>query len=77
MIAIMGIVAAAAVISLLEVPGLWKKRHMKELSLFLILLMLGTGIGIAQSLHIPLPSPMDWLAVVFGPIGKLLDNALK
>jgi len=75
--AIVGILATAVIISMLEVPGLWKKRYVKELYLFFILLLLGTGIGIAQSMHIPMPSPLDWLTYVYGPISKLVDNALK
>ncbi|RJE86101.1 hypothetical protein D3P07_18630 [Paenibacillus sp. 1011MAR3C5] len=77
MLAIGGILATAVVIAMLEVPGLRKKRQVKEIWLFMILLLFGTGVGIAESLHLPLPNPLDWVSYVYRPIGQLVDSALN
>ncbi|MFF2890318.1 hypothetical protein [Paenibacillus sp. NPDC057967] len=77
MLAVGGILTTAVIIAMLELPGLWKKRQVKEIWLFSILLLLGTGVGIAESLHIPLPNPLDWVSYIYRPIGQLLDSALN
>lgn len=77
MLAVGGILATAVVIVMLEVPGLWKKRQVKELCLFSALLLLGIGVGIAESLHIPLPNPLDLVSYVYRPIGQWVDSALN
>ncbi|RJX37320.1 hypothetical protein D3P09_23495 [Paenibacillus pinisoli] len=77
MVAIAGIVLTAVLIAMLEVPAMRKRRLKKELFLFFAILLLAAGIGIAQSLHITLPNPLDWVAAVYGPIGRLVDSALK
>ncbi|REK71795.1 hypothetical protein [Paenibacillus paeoniae] len=77
MLSITGILLTAVTIAMLEVPALWKKRLKKELVLFSMILLLATGIGIVQSMHIPLPNPLDWVSSVYGPIGRLLDSVLN
>lgn len=76
MVAITGIVAAAAFIVFIEAPSLWKKRQIKELWVFSLLLIMGTGIGIAQSMHIPIPNPVDWINYIYRPIGYFIERAL-
>lgn len=77
MFAIAGILAAAALIVLIEAPALWKNRHIKELCIFSLLLLTGVGIGIAQSLHAALPNPVDWISYIFSPIERMVKHALK
>lgn len=77
MFAIAGIVMTAVIIAMLEAPSLWRKREMKELCIMSTLLLFGTGIAIVQSMHIPLPNPLDWIGYVYRPIGKLIDSALS
>ncbi|MDQ6418798.1 hypothetical protein RB620_05030 [Paenibacillus sp. LHD-117] len=77
MVAIAGIIAAGALIALIEAPSLWKKRQIKELWIFSLLLLTGIGIGIAQSLHVTVPNPIDWISYIYSPIGRMVDNALN
>ncbi|WP_274653104.1 hypothetical protein [Paenibacillus humicola] len=70
-----GILSAAAIF-LIEVPNLFKKRLMKELTVFLFLLLTGTALSILLSLHVKLPNPVDWLTFIYQPFSKLLENAL-
>jgi len=77
MVAIAGITAVAAVMVFLEVPSLWKKGQIRELWSFSLLLLAGTGIGMAQSLHVPIPNPIDWIDHLYRPIGLFIENALK
>jgi len=74
---VIGILAIAAIIAMMEVPGLWKKRHMKELWVFTLLLLLGTGIHIAQSLSVKLPNPLDWITYLYKPISDFIGSVLR
>ena len=73
---VFGILAAASLIALIEVPTLLKKRKKKELWVFSLLLLLGIGISIAQSLHIHVPSPLDFIAYLYKPISEFLHSIL-
>jgi len=70
---IAGIIAATAVIALLEAPALWRNRWRKELWMFSLLLLFGTGLSIAISLHAPVPNPLDWITAVYKPISGFLQ----
>ncbi|MDR0267139.1 hypothetical protein [Paenibacillus sp.] len=72
-----GILAAAAVIILIEVPRLIKKKLRKELWVFTILLIVGIGIGIAEGLHWPIPNPLDMVIAVYEPISNIIYGPLK
>jgi glucan phosphoethanolaminetransferase (alkaline phosphatase superfamily) len=74
---VLGVLAAAGLIVLIEVPRLWKKRLFKELTIFTALLITGTGLGIAQAAHVQLPNPLDWISYVFEPTGKWIFRMLK
>ncbi|HZG80818.1 MAG TPA: hypothetical protein VEZ13_08635 [Brevibacillus sp.] len=72
-----GIVAVAVIIAMAEVPGLWKKRRMKEVWVFMLLLFLGTGIGIAESLTLQVPNPLDWITALYKPISDFIQAILR
>lgn len=75
--AITGVLAAAAVIMLIEMPSLIKKKLRKELWVFTILLIVGTGLGIAQVLNWPIPSPLNIVIAVYTPISNIIFSHLK
>lgn len=60
-----GIVIVASVVAAIQIPLLKNKK--KELWVFSLLLALATGLGIARGLKVDIPSPLYWIAYVFGP----------
>lgn len=75
--AILGILAVAAAIFIIDAPDLLKRRLTKELWIFSFLLLLGTVLSILLSLNVELPNPLDWLTVIYRPFNDLLDSVLK
>lgn len=74
---ISGILAVTAVIAMLEVPSLWKQKFVKELWVFSILLLIGAGLSLALSMHVTLPSPLDFLTWIYKPISDLFKKFLS
>ncbi|MBD0383012.1 hypothetical protein [Paenibacillus sedimenti] len=74
---IAGILIAAALIVIIEVPALWRKKWIKEIWVHAILLLIGTGLSIALSLRVKIPNPLDWITFVYKPFSDLLANWLK
>jgi len=52
---------AYALIFLVNVPGLVKRKERKELVVFFILYIIGFVLGLMYALDIPIPSPMKGL----------------
>jgi len=50
-----------ALILIINLPGLIKKREGKELAAFLVLYVIGFVLGLLYVLDIPIPSPMKAL----------------
>lgn len=72
-----GILAVTALIALLEVPQLWKKKLVKELWVFAILLLAGAGLSFALAMHAPIPNPLDLLTWVYKPISDAVMKLLS
>jgi integral membrane sensor domain MASE1 len=77
MVPVFGIIAVAIVIFVIEVPALRRNRYIKELWFFSVLLLLGTGLSIVWALHVPLPSPLEWLTIVYKPLHDFIMRFLK
>lgn len=75
--AIVGILTAAVLIALFEVPSLLKRGYKKELWVFSVLLLVATGLCIAKSMDVKIPNPIDWISAVFKPLSDFLAGALK
>lgn len=75
--AIIGILAASAIIACIEVPSLLNKKMIKELFAFAALLLLGTGLSIAQSARVSIPNPLDWIAAVYRPMSDAILSLLR
>ncbi|MGQ3480068.1 MULTISPECIES: hypothetical protein [unclassified Paenibacillus] len=71
---ILGIMLSAAVIMILEVPYMLRKRLRKELWVFSILLLLGVGISSAKSLQWTTPTPLNWITAVYKPFTDFLTH---
>ena len=52
------LVAAFAVIVIIEVPGLIKKRHWRELTVFSVILAIAFFISVMQLMHIEIWNPV-------------------
>jgi len=63
-----------AVIILLEVPGLVKKKMWRELAAFSLYVVIGMGISIPLLLGIKLPNPNKTVEALFKPLSELLKN---
>ncbi|MBV7505824.1 hypothetical protein KW850_11215 [Bacillus sp. sid0103] len=77
MVAVAGILVISAVIIVIDVPPLLRKKLVKELWIFSILLLFGTMLSIAQALGISIPNPLDWLTVLYKPFSDMMKNLLK
>ncbi|TCZ74009.1 hypothetical protein E0485_20240 [Paenibacillus albiflavus] len=74
MLAIIGILAVVIVIIAVEVPRLLRGQLIKELWAFSVLLLFGTALSIAEALHIWIPTPMDWMIVVYKPVYDFFET---
>lgn len=61
-----------AVIAGLGIRRFMQARDARELAVYLVLLALGTYISFAGMLGQDLPNPNNYLAMVFGPLGRAL-----
>ena len=52
------LIAAFAVIALLEVPGLIKKKHWRDLAVFSVILAIAFFISVMQLMHIEIWNPV-------------------
>ncbi|CAG7655936.1 hypothetical protein ACFQI7_16390 [Paenibacillus allorhizosphaerae] len=74
--AIIGVLLAAAVIGLIEIPSLVRRKLKKELVCFSLLLLLATGFSIAKSMQLQIPNPLDWITVVYQPMSDAITSWL-
>lgn len=77
MLASIGILMVSALIIIIDVPSLLKKKFKKELWVFSIILLFGTGLSIAESLQVDIPNPLDGIAVVYKPFSDFLFDLLE
>jgi len=73
---VIGILFAAALIAIIEVPPLLKRRMTKELVAFSVLLVIGTGIAVAKNAKVPLPNPLNWIGFAFQPASDAILSFL-
>ncbi|PHS35121.1 MAG: hypothetical protein COA82_05355 [Alkaliphilus sp.] len=74
---ILGILTVAIGITLYEVPSILEKNFKKELWVFSSLLLFGVVLSIIESLNIDIPTPLDWLAVIYKPFTDLIFGVLE
>ncbi|MGF7049601.1 putative membrane protein [Paenibacillus sp. DS2015] len=77
MLSIAGIIFIVAVIIVIDVPPLWRKKLFKELWVFSLLLLFGTVLAITQALHIKVLNPLDLIIAIYKPVANMVDIWLK
>ncbi|CAM4320442.1 hypothetical protein L1N85_15360 [Paenibacillus alkaliterrae] len=77
MVVIVGILAAAIVMIMLEVPTLRKQKMKKELWVFSILMLVAVGLSIAMGLQIDIPNPVDGITMLYKPFSDFVFHFLK
>jgi hypothetical protein len=70
------VIITCILIALMELPKLVKEKSLKEISVFSLFLLMGAILSILLALRVELPNPIDWLMVIFVPIGNLVDRLL-
>ncbi|WP_284645921.1 hypothetical protein [Paenibacillus silviterrae] len=74
---LIGIIAAAAGIALVEGPALWRSKDTREFLCFSLLLLTGLGLSTAETLQWKIPNPLDAVAFVFTPVSDMLERFLQ
>lgn len=77
MLGVAGVIAAAVIILILEVPYLIKKKLRRETWVFSFILLFAVGMGIAVSLQVNIPNPRNGLTIIYKPLYELLNKWLE
>ncbi|MED4207364.1 hypothetical protein [Neobacillus mesonae] len=77
MLGVAGVIAAAVIILILEVPYLIKKKLRRETWVFSFILLFAVGMGIAVSLQVNIPNPRNGLTTIYKPLYELLKKWME
>ncbi|AZU64116.1 hypothetical protein [Neobacillus mesonae] len=77
MLGVAGVIAAAVIILILEVPYLIKKKLRRETWVFSFILLFAVGMGIAVSLQVYIPNPRNGLTTIYKPLYELLKKWME
>lgn len=66
-----GIFMLAGLLAAIEVPGLIRQGHRRELAAVVAILFLGTAYALALAAKLPLPTISQMLQWLAGPLGRL------
>ena len=77
MVKIIGVLAVAVVIAVVEVPYLLRVKQKRELWVFLGILVMGTALGIATSLEVEVPSPLKAIELIYRPLADIIFGMLE
>ncbi|MBP1992421.1 hypothetical protein [Paenibacillus eucommiae] len=69
---IAGLIIVILLIALVQVPGMLRKKMIKDLAAYSVLLLFGTALFIGQILHLKIPNPVDFIIYLFEPLGKII-----
>lgn len=72
MILTLVVIGVAVVIAVMELPALIRKRMLKETIVFTSMLAAGTVLSVAAVRIANLPSPLNILKIIYGPLSNLL-----
>lgn len=76
MLASIGVLVAAVLMFIIEVPNLFKKGLKRETLVFSILLLIGTLLSILHLYNIDPPSPHKWIAIIYRPLSDIIYHFL-
>jgi len=77
MLAVIGVLAVVALLSLLEFPSLLQQKRKKDAAVFAVFMTIAAAFGVAKSLRMPIPNPLEWIRYAFEPVGKLVFGWLS
>lgn len=60
-----------------EYPRLMRASQFKELRLFSFLLAFGILLSVAESMHWPIPNPLDWITALYKPLSTAVLSAFE
>ncbi|ULL14046.1 hypothetical protein DVH26_06060 [Paenibacillus sp. H1-7] len=72
MILTLVVIGVAVVIAVMELPALIRKRMLKETIVFTSMLAAGTVLSVAAVRIANLPSPLNILKIIYGPLSNLV-----
>ncbi|MFJ8064505.1 hypothetical protein ACIQYS_07725 [Psychrobacillus sp. NPDC096426] len=73
MVKTFGILIVAAVIVILEVPQLVKKKLIKEVAIFSVLLAFGVVLSILLAFGVTVPNPVNFLTYMLKPLNNIIN----
>lgn len=74
MLAIFGIISVCALVILIELPELRKEKFSKDSLVFGLFLLIAVTLAITLAVNLSLPTPIDWLLMVFKPLNYWVDH---
>lgn len=66
---IIGSLAVCIVVFIVEFPSLRKLKQYKEMTLFISLIAVSLTIYTMQTLHVPIPNPLDFISMIIEAFG--------
>jgi hypothetical protein len=60
-----------------EIPGMLKKKQMKDFTVFTLLLAFGGTLAVLKCLKVEIPNPSDMIAWFFSPFSKIVETLLE
>jgi len=64
-------------IIIIEIPLLMKRKKKKEIWAFSFLLLTGTILCAMALQGIEVPTPLEWIRIIYEPMGKSIEDFLK
>lgn len=74
MLAIFGIICVCVLVILIELPELRKEKFSKDSFAFGLFLLIAVTLAITLAVNLSLPTPIDWLLMVFKPLNYWVDH---
>lgn len=71
------IIVGTIAIIWIELPPMLKRKSIREICVFAVLLLSGVSLCVATFLHMPLPSLLQILSYIYGPIYNGVMPLLK
>ncbi|MFX3623758.1 MAG: hypothetical protein ACE3JP_06925 [Ectobacillus sp.] len=76
MLSVFGVLVAISGIALYDMLPLFRSKQKRELWTYMLVLLAGTALIMLQALHFPIPSPLDWLTIVWEPAAQFIQDFL-
>ncbi|GLX67478.1 hypothetical protein [Paenibacillus glycanilyticus] len=77
MLKYLGLLLASAIMILIEVPSLWKRKRIWDLWVFSTLLFFGIVLVMMRFLNLHIPNPVNGINEVLGPLAEAVFQNLK